>query len=342
MDDKKSISVIVPVYNAERYLTETVECILNQTYKNFELLLIDDGSSDSSPSLCDSFASKDSRVRVFHNENMGPAGARNFGLKQAEGDFIAFVDSDDLIDRDYLEQLIKTFNNQEVDLSLCGFDRFYNDDLANQKLYLLGTEDTQLLESSKDVALLFTVPKTSLSGVSIWAKLYRRSIIEEHNIEFPMEITYEEDCCFNLIYYRHIRKAVTIKKNLYHYRQVANSLSKAYKESTYRDLVNGYNERVKFFHELGMQEYIKKLDDILLIVTFNNMKKIATSPMSFFERRKAYKAVLDYEETKKVIGKAGLSKVRMTRYLTIASRYRMITVISIILFLWKLRGGDRV
>lgn len=340
--DKKSISVIVPVYNAEKYLAETVACILSQTYKNFELLLIDDGSCDGSPLLCDEFARSDERVKVFHNENMGPAGARNFGLKQSSGEYIAFVDSDDLIENDYLEQLIEPFRNPEVDLSLCGFDRFYNDDPANQRLYLLGTEDTQLLESVKDVALLFTAPKTSLSGVSIWAKIYRRSIIAENNIEFPTGITYEEDCCFNLIYYRQIRKAATIQKNLYHYRQVANSLSKAYKESTYRDLVNGYNERVKFFHELGMEEYIKKLDDILLIVTFNNMKKIATSPMSFFERRKAYKAVLDYEEAKKVIANAGRSKVRMTRYLTIASRYRMITVISMILFLWKLRGGDRV
>lgn len=342
MDDKKSISVIVPVYNAEKYLAETVKCILNQTYKNYELLLIDDGSSDSSPSLCDGFANEDNRVRVFHNENMGPAGARNFGLTHAAGEFIAFVDSDDLIETDYLEQLLQSFENPEVDLALCGFDRFYNDDPTKQQLYLLGTQDVQLLESVKDVALLFTVPKTSLSGVSIWAKLYRRSIIIEHGIEFPMGITYEEDCCFNLLYYRHIRKAVTIKKNLYHYRQVSNSLSKAYKKSLYRDLLNGYRERVSFFQELDMEEYIKKLDAILLIVTFNNMKKIATSSMSFLEKRKAYKDMLDYEETKRVINEAGLSKVRMTRYLTIACRYRMITVVSMILFLWKLRGGDRI
>ena len=174
--DKKSISVIVPVYNAEKYLAETVACILSQTYKNFELLLIDDGSCDGSSLLCDEFARSDERVKVFHNENMGPAGARNFGLKQSSGEYIAFVDSDDLIENDYLEQLIEPFRNPEVDLSLCGFDRFYNDDPANQRLYLLGTEDTQLLESVKDVALLFTAPKTSLSGVSIWAKIYRRSI----------------------------------------------------------------------------------------------------------------------------------------------------------------------
>jgi len=342
MEQKNSISIIVPVYNVEKYLKETLECIIKQTYTNFELLLVDDGSKDSSPEICDEFAGKDDRVRVFHNPNMGPSEARSFGIAHATGEFIAFIDSDDLVDEDYLEQLITPYENNEIDLTLCGFDRFYNDDTTNQRRYLLGKDDTCILESVKELALLFTVPKTSLSGVSIWAKLYRRSIIVEHNIKFPEGISYEEDCCFNLLYYRHVRKAATIKKNLYHYRQALNSLSKVYKETTYRDLVNGYNERVKFFKELDMApKYLKELDNIFLIVTFNNMKKIATSPMSYLERRKAYKSILKYEESQRIINNCGLSKNKFTRYLTIASRHNWITMISFVLFIWKLKGGEK-
>lgn len=335
------ISVIVPVYNAQKYLEETLDAIIAQTYEDYELLLVDDGSKDESPAICDKYAANDKRVKVFHNENMGASGARNFGLRMAQGDYIAFIDSDDIVDKDYLEQLYDKYTKPEVDVVLCGFDRFYKDDLDNKVEYLLGNEEVTNVTSNKELAMLFTVPKTSLSGVSIWAKLYKRSIIVDNNISFPVDISYEEDCCFNLLYYRHVREAVYIKKNLYHYRQISGSLSKVYKESTFKDLTNGYNKRKEFFNELELGPgNIKKLDNIYLIVIFNNLKKIAKCKMGMLERRKAYKKVLSFPEAQYVINSCGLSKVRLTRQLTIASRKNQITRIAILLWLWKVKNKE--
>lgn len=335
------ISIIVPVYNAGKYLRETLDAITTQTYEDYELLLVDDGSSDDSPSICDKYAEKDSRIKVFHNENMGASAARNFGLDNAQGEYIAFIDSDDIVEKDYLARLYEQFEKENVDVVLCGFDRFYHDDLNDKLDYLLGKDDVTYVPSNKELAMLFTVPKTSLSGVSIWAKLYRRSIIEDNSIRFPRDISYEEDCCFNLLYYRHVRAAVYVKQNLYHYRQLTQSLSKVYKESTFRDLTNGYNKRKEFFAELGFgQDKIKKLDNIYLIVIFNNLKKIAKCKMTPWQRRKAYKKVLAFEEAKYVVNNCGLSKVRMTRYLTLACRRNQITVVALILWAWKIKNKE--
>lgn len=107
------ISVIIPVYNAQKVLSEAIESVLNQSYRNFELLLIDDGSTDASPSICDSFASKDHRVRVIHKKNGGVSSARNCGLDAAKGEFISFVDNDDLLYPDFLGTMVNSIGTYD-------------------------------------------------------------------------------------------------------------------------------------------------------------------------------------------------------------------------------------
>lgn len=332
------ISVVVPVYQAEAYLEETLRCILGQTYTDFELLLVDDGASDRSPEICDTYAAKDTRVRVFHRTNAGASEARNFGIREARGKYLAFVDADDLVDADFLEQLIACFEEPEVDLALCGFDKFYHDDVTDKLDYLLGWEEKKVLVSNRELVQLFTVPSTSLSGVSIWAKLYRLCLIREFQIVFPKDISYEEDCCFNVQYYRHVRKAVTIRKNLYHYRQQLESLSKTYRASVIGDLVHGYQERKCLLRELKMPETAqKKVDAIFLIVIFSQFKKIVKSSLSASERRREYCRILSFQETRDVVANCALSKYRVARYLTLASRVRSYLLIDLLLLEWKRR-----
>ena len=119
------ISVIVPIYKVEPYLRKCVESILNQTYRDLEILLIDDGSPDRCGEICDGFEKKDSRVRVFYTENRGVSAARNLGLREAKSDLIGFVDSDDWIEPDMYEALYTVLNDREADLSVCGlFDEY--------------------------------------------------------------------------------------------------------------------------------------------------------------------------------------------------------------------------
>lgn len=337
---KSLVSIVVPVYQAEYYLKETLDSILNQTYSYYELLLVDDGSTDRSGMICDQCAKADSRIKVFHNPNRGASAARNFGIQHASGEFLVFVDADDLLEPLFLERMISAFELEGIDLALCGFDRFYHDTLSERTDYLLGNKEREILSSNKELCLLFTAPRTNLSGISVWAKMYRTALIKDNHVSFPEHISYEEDCCFNVQYYRHVRKAVTFKESMYHYRQQIESLSKIYKSSTYPNLVNGYKERLALAKELGMTEAsTKRITSIFLIVIFNNYKKIISSPMSRRERIAEYRKILDFEETKFVLNTCGLSKVRLTRYLTIVSRKQWVWAIDLLLLLWKKREG---
>ena len=124
MDEK--ISVIVPVYNVEQYLERCVDSIINQTYKNLEIILVNDGSTDNSGQLCDELAKKDDRIRVIHKKNGGLSDARNVGIDEAESELIGFIDSDDYIDEDMYELLINNMKNANADLSMCGHFDVYN------------------------------------------------------------------------------------------------------------------------------------------------------------------------------------------------------------------------
>ena len=119
------ISVIVPIYNVEKYINRCIDSIIEQTYTNLEIILVDDGSTDNSGSICDEYAKKDNRIKVIHKENGGVSSARNVGLDTAIGQYITFVDSDDYIEKKYCEILLKTLKKQKADCVACGYNRIY-------------------------------------------------------------------------------------------------------------------------------------------------------------------------------------------------------------------------
>ena len=120
----KLVSIIIPVYNVEKYLAECIESVLKQTYQNIEILLIDDGSPDNSGKICDEYEEKDSRVRVIHKENGGVSSARNVGLEQANGEYITFIDSDDFVSESYIEELYIALENGNSDLAFCKYNHY--------------------------------------------------------------------------------------------------------------------------------------------------------------------------------------------------------------------------
>ncbi len=332
------VSVVIPVYNVEKYLNNTIDCVLNQTYKDYELLLIDDGSTDSSGKICDTYAQGYDNIRVFHNQNQGPAKTRNFGIENAKGEYVAFIDSDDLIRENYLQAMMEGYQQEEVDLAMCGYERFDSETNETTSTHLVKEEEYSVLESNRELARLFTTPRTSLNGVSIWAKIYKRNILMDYNIRFPENIDYEEDCCMNVQYYRHVRKTYIVNKSLYRYRQLKNSLSKVYKETTYANLVNGYNERMKFIKEFPNN---KKLCDgvnvVFLVVTMGNLKKIEASSMNKKEKLQAYDRMLKYAELHHVIDNCALSKNKLTKNLTLACKTNNPKKIQSVFRWWNLK-----
>ncbi len=302
------VSVIIPVYNAARALGECLDSVVGQTYADLEILLVDDGSTDKSGSICDSYAEKDSRIQVFHNENHGPSYTRNYGIEKSGGDYIMFADSDDRLEPDAVELCVEGMEKHGVELVFGGYGKF-NDgrkkDFDTRSVIPAGSTETSVVFNSRsEVAALFAQPRTSLSAVAVWAKLYRADIIKNNNIRFPLNVSYEEDCCFNLQYYRCISSAYGFDKPIYHYRQCAQSLSKSYDLSKFRSLVDGYLGRCELFRELGMENRIVSLKNILVLVLITTYQKIERSAISRKEKIRNYTAIANMPEVQDAVSSA--------------------------------------
>lgn len=198
------VSVIVPVYNAQNTLSGCVNSILNQTFRNWELLLIDDGSTDKSCEICNQYAAIDKRIKVFHKENGGVSSARNIGLDNANGDWITFVDSDDFIDCTFLETFAEL---QSSDLYIAGIK------FINSTTTLLPPERCINIENATELdnllnKLYFTVP---------WGKIYKNDIIQHNKIRFNINLKIGEDTDFVLKYLVYIKDIRLVSKPLYHF-----------------------------------------------------------------------------------------------------------------------------
>lgn len=185
MQDNPLISVVIPVYNVEEYLSECVDSVINQTYKNLDIILVDDGSPDNCPAICDDYAGKDSRVRVIHRKNGGPGVSRNCGIKAAQGEFIAFVDSDDYVSSVYIEQLYTTLRESGSDISYCTLS------VDREKL---STEIISNYDIFSPVEAIIEAAELRKLERGPCCKLYRRSLHEEDGgIYFPENIFSGED-----------------------------------------------------------------------------------------------------------------------------------------------------
>lgn len=219
IDSRDLISIIVPVYNVEIYLTECVRSILNQTYKNIEILLIDDGSSDNSGVLCENLAKQDDRIKVFHKENGGLSDARNYGIEKAVGEFIMFVDSDDLVSESIVDNLYNMIvSDKELKLAVCGLSHFTDGENVQ---YDLGKEITIF---SREAALVDFLCQNNIPTSSC-AKLYNKELLNgirfvkgqrfEDN-EFVFKVISHCDyigyCNTKLYAYRHRINSITTSK----------------------------------------------------------------------------------------------------------------------------------
>lgn len=214
------ISVIIPIYNAEAYLENCLESIKNQSFTDYEVLLIDDGSTDNSGKICDIFATKDFRFQVIHKSNGGVSSARNIGIEQAKGEWICFMDSDDTVEKDYLQHLYQGTNQQNDILVVQGFKT-----ILPKKQSRIRKFETRLYTAS-DIYQLFQFLNINRSGYP-FAKLYNTQIVRQNQIRFIEQIHYAEDVMFMLTYMCYINAIQTLDGYNYNYyiRNNPNSLS---------------------------------------------------------------------------------------------------------------------
>lgn len=237
------ISVIVPVYKVERYLRACVDSILAQTFSNFELILVDDGSPDECGSICEKYAEQDPRCRVIHQSNRGLSAARNAGIEAAHGDLITFVDSDDIVHPDYLRQLYNALTENGTDISVCDFVSFTDEPafpgIRGRERILSGRE------AVKEIVL-----HNRRSMITSWGKLYRKSLRE--GIRFPEGKIHEDEFTTYQLFYK-AESVVMTSAGYYGYRQNPDGIMVRYSPKRL-DILDAVEESVAFFEKQGDRE----------------------------------------------------------------------------------------
>lgn len=218
------ISVIVPVYKVEKYLSKCIESILAQTFTNFELLLIDDGSPDQSGIICNEYQQKDSRIRVFHKKNEGVSSARNLGLHHAVGEWVIFCDSDDWVEKDWLESYINTIKESEYDIIFQGYT---HDNINKSQTNCIKKNTHEYIKA------IFYLEQKDLFGWT-WCKIFKNKIIRKHNIQFQKTLSFNEDLLFTLEYCTYANSLLILPIAKYHY--VTHSDSLMQRKHSYKEL----------------------------------------------------------------------------------------------------------
>ena len=235
------ISVIVPVYNVEQYLEKCVNSIINQTYKNLEIILVDDGATDSSGNMCDELAKSDNRIKVYHKENGGLSDARNYGVERATGDYIGFVDSDDYIDYEMYEKLYEAIKKENVDVTECSLRVIYPGkiELFTDEKYYKVLGKTEYLEEYLTIKKVFG---------SVWTKLIKSDVAKK--LVFPKGKLYEDTYyAYDLI--NIANTFVLIDSPSYNYLMRENSITNSKFDPRIFDLI----KIVEKFHKMTYENY---------------------------------------------------------------------------------------
>lgn len=276
MNCHPQISVIVPVYNVEKFLTQCIDSILNQDFIDFELLLVDDGSRDKSGKICDEYAHKDHRIRVFHKENGGVSSARNLGIDHATGQYIAFIDSDDYVDADYLSILM---NGKDADLTVTGYAKLgigRESGFGSLKKKYSFKESTYTDKQFK-ICLPSILDETPMR--SPWVKLFKLDIIKRHNLHFDPLIRIAEDAVFVQNYLLFCHTISFQEGTSYHYR-VGNGQNSCFKFSlspdeyiyTLRIALQTYAKIAHYFN-FSSQDFYDNTNRLMLMLFFRGVSK---------------------------------------------------------------------
>lgn len=316
------VSIIVPVYNSEKYIEKCIESLINQTYQNIEILIINDGSTDNSYSICDEYAKKDTRIKLFSIENSGVSYARNLGIENAQGEFITFVDSDDWIKSNMIDFAVKKQNEDNADIIIWSCIK---SNPNREILVPLLNEDDQSFTDDKSYLYLKSInyfykqdiSKTAVSAGTTWCKLYKRKFILENNLRFNPKLTRAQDTVFSINAFYIAGKISYYNEHLYHYRENEDSITSGTKfiKDTKTPFNSLLNEFILFTEKLDNPELYKEAIHIraILILMWHLKHKYFHEKFegNLFKRRKSIKRLLNnklYSESIKNVNLSDLPK----------------------------------
>jgi len=259
------VSVIIPVYNAEKYLHKCVDSVLNQTLDDIEIILVDDGSTDNSPAICDDYERKYNNIKVFHKENGGVSSARNVGLDNATGEYVGFVDSDDYIAPVMYEKLFQTCKKYRCEMAICNYQI-----TKNRKILETGTINFSANRevSCEELRRLIEVANDARFQWFNVNKLFCNDVLQKNNIRFHTELQYGEDTPFNLEAMLNSTGLVFVDEPLYFYEQTDNSAMRSKHKHNYLEkLENLYNIKIELLQKYEIQNWQDDMNEYTMIHT---------------------------------------------------------------------------
>lgn len=251
MSDTPLISVVVPIYKVEQYLSRCVDSIINQTYANLDIILVDDGSPDKCGVICDDYASKDSRIRVIHKENGGLSDARNAGMAIANGELITFIDSDDYVALNMIEHLLCLLNEHDADITICAYQPVSDATLSPDKLPPADSDGNTVVTMTGSEALEAFFTFKHYAPVSAWAKLYKTRLFTETGIRYPFGLINEDEYTTYKIFY-HSAKVIYTDRTLYYYYLRDGSIMGVSYSEKHLDIIKAYKEQIEFVNSQNL------------------------------------------------------------------------------------------
>ena len=309
------LSIIIPVYNNEAYLRETLKSVLAQTYRDFEVLLVDDGSSDQSLAICRDFVAKDDRLHIFSKPNGGVSSARNYGLERAEGKYIAFLDGDDCIDAPMYERLIQALEAHGADIAGCG--------VCKEKHYV-----PRQHEQTSGKPLLSDRPRELLSKKeyfidSVWNKVYRREVIG--SLRFDETISYSEDKLFVVGAFLRAPRLVLLPDVFYHYIQHGDSLSW---QDTYTVWEGNYRVNKKIYEMFKTSAEEKSLKESSFRGYVKSIIALLRYDVKYRERQKYEQTLAKHRaEIAKFLRETSMPFGKRLEYLTYTKNWQLASLV---------------
>lgn len=324
------VSVIVPVYQAEKFIQKSVLSIINQTFKNIEILLIDDGSMDNSLKICNELGEKDKRIRIMHHENQGVSFTRNKGLKEARGEYILFVDADDYIEETMIEYMLQKAEKEQVEVVICGFDYIYNDRIEKQvPIKNEGKYNREYIYSE-----FWDFYKSGLIH-NIGNKLYLKKTLDDNKIFFDETRPVLEDIQFCLDVLKEANNFYVCKGRFYKYIMQENQYSaqKRYRKGFYLSL----QELFEYIHGCGIEKtkefYLVYMDAILLTLK-NELYREEKSIKVILEE---YKKICDLKYVNEASKYISCKDVRLEKYIFyLVIWMKKIRMLYLLVYIWSL------
>ncbi|MFB4168897.1 glycosyltransferase family 2 protein [Virgibacillus sp. JSM 102003] len=297
------ISIIVPVFNVELYIRKCINSILAQTFKDFELILVNDGSPDNCGEICDEYAKNDNRIRVVHKENGGVSSARNRGIDIARGDYIGFVDPDDYVEPTMYEELNKSSVNHSAEIVVCQIktvNLFMNETSISSVWPKVNCSlDKNCIEEQIIPSILSNKYFSLLSSCN---KLYKKSLFEDKNHRFDENKSHGEDARLNIILLTHIHSIVFVNQPLYkYYIRERKSLTRIFNEDLYDYLVDNKNFGILLCHRYNLTENISDITNDFSLKSLVHMQSVVNSNLTITKKFRMIRNIMNDSDFNKYI-----------------------------------------